>query len=343
MVSSVFDSLQYALFYEQDNLNCGDEYGRHAADSIRLANLGTCSNVVDIGCGTGASTCKLIDMLEGARVVGVEPHRMIDIARLKFGMPPLIPEEIFETVKKHPPYPEILRKYKTPRDLESHLRECIAKYQSCASRTNFYQTDASRIPEFLDADSQDLILASQVVHWFRENPHHGNPSSYEGKAIGAINHCLKEGGIFVFNTTSRGVLMSNGQNLEQMGEHPFRRAFKERLYVLLGKTKETGRKMPKKLDDNEIDKIMGENGLTIIAKKEEIRRVEPKTVRENCITGGHMSLFESDFKSSNQRGKTLSMKEREQVLEEALTYAETTCLLEEIDVTTSVVHYVARK
>ena len=72
MAGSVFDSLSYAALYELDNLLFDNGYGKIARDSINLADIAKGSRGLDIGCGTGISTCKLVDMVPGIKVKGIE-------------------------------------------------------------------------------------------------------------------------------------------------------------------------------------------------------------------------------------------------------------------------------
>ena len=111
MAGSVFDSLSYAALYELDNLLFDNGYGKIARDSINLADIAKGSRGLDIGCGTGISTCKLVDMVPGIKVKGIEKSgAFLNLAKVKFGYGDL--KRTLENIGEDRHLPEILKKHR---------------------------------------------------------------------------------------------------------------------------------------------------------------------------------------------------------------------------------------
>ncbi|KYK25243.1 hypothetical protein AYK26_02060 [Euryarchaeota archaeon SM23-78] len=332
----VFNDIRYAIQYEQVTLDLGGTYRQFASDTLSLIKIPKNSKVLDLGCGTGISTCTIFDMAEKVKVTGVDKaQHFLDIALLKFGLLDN-PNSILQIIKQDHPYPQVLRDKCDVKDLESHLKKIAQKYKKFGNKVSFYHKDASEILDIKERPF-DYVLANQVIHWFRKkDTKSGEPNlDYERTIIQQVRNSLKEGSLFGFNTSGADYKFDkNDMNQIHILNHPFYIAFMESLHYQL-----SSKWFPKReytFDHNEIKRIMEENGFNIEASKQKKMYRQPNQIIEVCIVGGQMQIFQK----SNVESTT---EERERILEEALKYALRKSSPGVKPVIETGIHYIARK
>ncbi len=331
---NVFADFKYAIQYEQVNLDANESYRQHAKESINLAKPIYGKRILDLGCGTGISTCEIFDQLNEINVVGLDQSEaFIKMASFKFDKLGYL-EDIIKIVKKDHPYPKILREKCDVKDLETHLIEVHNKYKKFKEKMNFYCKDAS---ELLSVQEKpfDYILASQFIHWLRKkDAKPGQPNlDYERIVLQQVRDVLIFGGKFSFNASGADFKF-NDSNMNEIHilNHPFYRSFTESLNSQLDLIK----KREYTFDNKEINRIMKENGFNIESYKEIIINRNSKTIIETCLVGGHMQMFQ---KSNIE----LPIEEREKILEEALNYAFKKSSPNVKPVIETMIHYLVRK
>lgn len=312
---NIFDSFEYALQYEQLSLDTDQSYKRFAETSVSLVEATGVSKVLDLGCGTGISTCVLFDKFEDIKVVGLDRASLfLKMASYKFGKLEDT-EEVFETIKKKDYYPGILRKEGDIKDLEEHLRVIFRDYKKFKDNVVFYCKDASELYS-IDEGEFDYVLANQFIHWLRkEGIKLGDRPNldYERIVLQQVRNKLKLGGRFGFNTSGADFRFDD-QNLNDIHvlEHPFYIAFNKSLHSQLDLDFISTRNYT--FDHDEIARIMDENGFKILGNESVVINRNPKSLIEVCLIGGHMQIFQ-------KANISLNIEERTKILKDALSYA----------------------
>jgi len=141
--------------------------------------------------------------------------------------------------------------------------------------------------------------------------------------------------LLIFNTSGADYRFENDElNEKHLTNHPFYKAFSHSVNSQLGITEEEKQYT---FDTSEIEKVMLENGFSIVARKDDVIYYEPKLLEEICLVGGHMGLFQA-------RNSDIPMKEQEKILQNALQYARKNASFYEYpQVIETAVHYVAQK
>lgn len=336
-MANVFKNLEYAVQYEQINLDLDDGYGRYSQELIELAQIPSGSNVLELGCGTGISTYRLITNVPKIKVLGVDQsEEFLRMAKLKFGIEDS--SELREIIEKGNHYPSILKSYGVFLDLKKYLADVSSKYIEHRNQVEFQQADASELEIFAKKEEFDYVFANQMIHWLRKKDvKPGEPLNYEyeKQVLTNVNNILKPRGYFAFNTSGDDFRFEDKSlNEEVYFNHPFYQAFQKEL----GNSLEIKNNYEKNytFDDAEIRRIMKENNFVVNERKILNSSWKPSQLLEICIVGGKMKIFQ-------EMGINIPYKESEQILERVLKQTLSKVDPSQKPIIEHGIHYVAQK
>ena len=348
MAGSVFDSLSYAALYELDNLLFDNGYGKIARDSINLADIAKGSRGLDIGCGT---TCKLVDMVPGIKVKGIEKSgAFLNLAKVKFGYGDL--KRTLENIGEDRHLPEILKKHRRNLPgLAYHLLVHERKYGP-HSKDGVVELESGHAAEVALKEGEepfDFALLNQVIHWFINSPPEGESHpEYQRKALTAINNTLRPGGKLIFNTSGADFRFHDERiNRGHFMFHPYYQIFNQEVARRLGGEIVDAERFEDRtytFDDSKIREMLDNTGFRVTGTAMIGKDYEDfSLMRELCIVGAHMTLFETNWERSGTDKPMLSEEDRNLILEEALEVAERESSVDAQPVREGIAHYVAIK
>lgn len=328
---SIFDDPTFAIRYEQVNEDMGRPYNHFASTSLTLAQVAPGSRVLDAACGTGISTTTIIDETVGANVVGFDSSEpLLRITQYKFGKSDNGLIELARTIK---PYAEMKVNF-TPVNIVEHLKKTGERYRG--SQVKLFRCDAGNIEEIAD-DNFDVILASQFIHWPRKKDATAEKPNfeYERQVLQQFRSKLVDGGKLVFNTSGHDYHFDDDRlNKIHLMNHPFRIALRSALLHDLGINENPAKSYT--FDKNEFERIMGENGFTIVKTKTSEINYNPNVFAALLIGNVEMDIFQKN-------NINMPTNERERLIRKAISYAMNQAAPEKHQVIETGIHIVAVK